>query len=166
MKRLVLLFILTLFIFNISGYYFLFLFLDSENRNEMQYDLVYETSLQTIRISKSEQKNIIMRENGKEISYNGENYDVKSISEEGDFIMFKCISDKNENNLVAQLSKNLKNNSNSNSSEKKQSINPAKDLFFYTKNIFSVSASEFVFPVADCQLPTAYLAVFSPPPKA
>ena len=167
-KRIAILSLLTLFLFNIIGYYFVFLVVDSENRNEIQGALIHDTSLQTIRISKSELKNVILKDGGKEIEVNGEMYDVLSVSTDGDFLVFKCVNDKNERNLFSVLDKQVKNNSDSNSPEKKQNDstkNPVKELFCFEKNNF-VSNFLFVeFPAINGKLQTVNLSLLSPPPK-
>ena len=87
MKRILSLALLFLFLFNVAGYYFLFLMLVPANRNEMRNTLLQHTSLETIRIHKSKLHTVSFKDGGREILYHGEMYDVKSRSEKGDYIL-------------------------------------------------------------------------------
>ena len=143
--------------------------MDSSNRNEMQGNLFQQTSLETIRIHKSELKNMIFKNEGKEISFEGEMYDVKSISEKGDYIIFNCKRDKKETHLLAGFDKQVKNNSDSTTPEKKQnktSKNPVKDLFFYKSTIFMDEGIAIEFPPSFCHF-TSYISspLPLPPPE-
>lgn len=159
--------ILFLFLFNTTGYYFLFLICDSSNRSAMQNKLFQETSLETIRVHQSELKNVILKENGKEICLNGEMYDVRSRSLDGDYVVFICIHDPKESKLFAGLDRHVQYNSDSkSSSEKKENDkNPVKDLFFYQTKIVVVSSILFGFPSVICPLPSAYLPSLALPPE-
>ena len=165
-KRITSITLLSLFLFNIVGYYFLFLISDFENRNKMQTNLL-QSSLETIRISKSEIAEVIFKDGGKEISFNGEMYDVKSKSESGNYFIFNCKYDKKETSLLAGLTTHVKGNTDSNSSEKKKnnlSKNPVKDLFFPEKNNFARTLSHNEFPTVNCKLQTVNLPFpFLPP---
>ena len=138
MKRIASIFVLSIFLFNIIGYYVLFSLLNLENKEEMGLVLQNGTSLETIRIHKSELANIVFKDGDKEISIKGEMYDVKTTSTEGDYIVFHCLKDKKETKLLTALDKEVNYNSNSNpASEKKPNDshkNPVKDLFFNTNN--------------------------------
>src|ERR1051326_3522178 len=118
-KRLLPLSLLILFLFNCIGYYFLFLVADTANRNEMQSNL-FHSSLETVRIPRSNLSEIIINEDGNEISFHGELYDVKDKAIEGNFIVFHCLHDKKETKLFSELGRNVKANSDSRHSDTKQ----------------------------------------------
>lgn len=169
-KRIASALILSLFLYNIIGYYFSFSVLDLENRYEMSRLVQNEKNLQTIRIHKSEIKNLIFTDNEKEMSYNGEMYDIKDKSQDGDYIVFHCMNDKNETEMMATLDKNIQNNIDTkSSSEKKQnsiSKNILKDYFASDRQTFFLSSVKVCFP-SDCDhLPLAVtISLFSPPPS-
>ena len=153
-KRIASILLLSLFLFNIVGYYFLFIITSSENRNEMQSNLL-QSSLETIRIPKTEMADIIFKDGGKEISFNGEMYDVKDKSIDGNYIVFHCVNDKRETKLFTQLDKQVKYNTDSKSSSEKKhhnSKNPVKDLFFLQKKFSALVSYEFEFSIATCNL--------------
>ncbi|MBI4930466.1 MAG: hypothetical protein HY841_06870 [Bacteroidetes bacterium] len=167
MKRIVSIALLSLFLFSIVGYYILFLAMDSQNRNEIQSSLFQNTSLETLRIHKSELKNILLKDNGKEISFNGEMYDVSGESFDGDYITFHCKHDQKETTLLAGLDKQVKNNSDSkSSSEKKQNgKKPVKDLFFHQNKMTVISSAAFEFPSAICHFTSYISSTVSLPPE-
>jgi len=167
MKKLFSIFFLAIFIFNSIGYYFLFLMLDSSNRSEIQASLFQSRYTETIRLHKSELKNIIFKEDGKEILYNGELYDVKDKFCAGDYFFFHCMNDKKETHLVAALDNQVKNNSYpcDNKKQNNFSKNPVKDLFFPEKNANLISSFKFEFPSLICPLPSFILQISSPPPE-
>ncbi len=170
-KRIASTLLLFLFLFNIIGYYAVFLLLSSENKAEIVKMTQDENLLETIRIHRSEVKNIVFKDEGKELLYKGEMYDVKTSSIDGDFIVFRCINDKSEKQLLAGLDSHVKYNTDSNSSsEKKQndssSKNPVKDLFCHQNNIAETSSVAVVFPSAICHF-TSYIpsTLPLPPPE-
>ena len=129
-----------------------------------------ESTLETIRIHKSELASVILEDEENEISVNGEMYDVKDRSMDGDYIVFHCLSDKKETKLIAGLDTQTKYNSGSNSSsEKKQDNspkNPVKDLFIIEKNTFNSRQASIVFPVLTHKLQNVILpALPIPPPE-
>lgn len=126
-------------------------------------------NLQTIRVHKSEIKNIVFADDEKEMSYRGEMYDIKDRSVEGDYIMFHCLNDKKEKTLIADLDEHIQNNIDTrSSSEKKQNNspkNPITDLFCMKQGILIFDFSFFLFQSLNCKLQTVNLSFLSPPPK-
>ena len=125
------------------------------------------TSLETIRIHKSELAKIVFKEGDKELSIKGEMYDVKTTSTEGEYIVFHCLKDKKETKLLAELDKEVKYNSSSvPASEKRHndiSKNPIQDLFFSEKIISITSFVIVAWPSAVRHL-TSYIAPTLPLP--
>ena len=154
MKRIASALLLSLFLYNIIGYYVAYSVLNWQNRSHMSAQVKTANSLETIRIHKSEMKNVVFHDEGKEISYKGEMYDIKDKTIDGDYLVFQCINDKNEKKLLAKLNDHVKYNSDSNApSEKKQndfSKNPIKDLFFQQNHIAGISSVEIIFPFTTC----------------
>ena len=111
---------------------------------------------------------VVFKDNGKELYFNGEMYDVKDESSDVNYIIFHCINDKKETNLYAELGKQVKQNTDSNqSSEKKQNTflkNPVNDLFFTAQNTSFASSEKFEFPTYRCQLTSSALPSFPVPP--
>ena len=169
-KRIASALILSVFLYNIIGYYFSFSVLNLENRYEMNQLVKNGKNLQIIRIHKSEIKNVVFADAGNEMSYNGEMYDIKDKSQDGDYIVFHCMNDKNENELLANLDKHIQNNIDTkSSSEKKQnsvSKNILKDYLLSKKQSIVLSSIKFCFPAAVRVLPSdVTIPFFSPPPS-
>ena len=142
--------------------------MEAKNRNEMQSNL-FPSSLETIRVHKSELANITFKDNGKEIIFNGEMYDVKIKSESGNYITFTCKHDEKETTLLAGLDKQVKNNTDSNTPAKKQndsSKNPVKDLFFYENNFVPNESNAVEFPsVFYVPIIIGITSYIGPPPE-
>ena len=152
MKRTASVILLFIFLFNTIGYYSLFLILNSENKAEIAQMMQSGQHLETVRIHKSELKNVVFTEGEEEFSYKGEMYDVKEISAEGDYVIFYCISDHTEKQLLAGLQTHEKNNTDPNSSPGKKPNNSLKntDLFLHQITLTPDKSSAFVFPSALC----------------
>jgi len=169
-KRIASTLLLSIFLYNIVGYYFSFSVLDLQNRSLIEKLMQNESTLQTLRIHKSEIKNIVFQDDDQEMSYNGEMYDIKDRSQDGDYIVFHCINDKNESELIANLDKHVQNNIDprSSSEQKQHTISNTilKDYFISRKQDVILSSEELTFPSAICHLPSyVFLSLASPPPR-
>ena len=127
------------------------------------------SSLKTLRIPNSELASVIFKNGGKEISFNGEMYDVKDKSLDGNYTIFHCLNDKKETKLIANLNDHVKNDIDTNTPNKKQNNlfkNPIKDLFFSEKKTSSPTSAEIVFPSAIFHY-TSYISspLPLPPPE-
>lgn len=127
-------------------------------------------ALEIIRVHKSEIKNIVFKDNGKEIYFNGEMYDVKKKIVEGDYLVFKCVNDKKENQLIANLENHVQNNiSAAPSSGHKQndiSKNIVKDFFFTGIAIpLPVFSFFFIHPSSFFIYNSSFSSVPFPPPE-
>ena len=169
MKRAASAILLSIFLFSNIGYYVVFFVLNGQHKSEMQRFVLNEKNLETIRIHKSEiKKNIIIKNDGKEIAYMGEMYDVKNKFFDGDYIVFHCKHDRKETKFLAGLEKYVKYNSDSkSSSEKKQNNkNSIKDLFFNSSNLPFSTSTPFEFKSYSLHL-TSYIfpTLPFPPPE-
>jgi hypothetical protein len=167
MKRLASIVVLSVFLFNIVGYYAVFSLLNYENRAIMGRKVQNGSGIHAIRVPKADIANIIYHAEDRELSINREMYDVKSIFDEGEYIVFYCANDKRETKLLAGLDKEAKYNSPQNStSEKKHdnsSKNPVKDLFIQRNNVPENLSAAVVFGVTVFHF-NSYLAAPLPPP--
>lgn len=166
-KRIASFLLLVLFLFNVVGYFVLYSVLDTDNRAAISRKTIEPQCLQTVRIHVNDMKNIVFRDHGKEFLYNGEIYDIKTRSTEGDFIVFRCINDKKEKQLLAGLQFHVKNYADSNtSSDKKQdnsSKSPIKTLFLHSNDWAEAMSVAVVYPPAIFQL-TFYISPTLPLP--
>lgn len=171
MKRAASAILLSLFLYNIVGYYFAFTVSDLQNRSEMSLNVKNSKHLETLRIHRSDLNNALFDPDKKEILYKGEMYDVKSQNVDGEYIVFHCINDSKEKNLLANLNDNTKNNidtkssSSGNHPDKSGQKNITKDYFCNAEVItfFNYSVNTF-FRSPDTLVGTFVVSLSPPPP--
>lgn len=107
--------LLLTFVFNIVGYDVVFRVTQYQIKKEVKRKLkagVDKQKLHTIVVPKSwlSQDNKDFKTiHEREFEYKGVMYDVVTKTEKGDLVYFKCISDKEETKLFAQLDEHIKN---------------------------------------------------------
>lgn len=151
-KRIASALLLALFLFNCIGYYAIFFTIQSENKAQMKKMVRNGKYLETIRIHKSELKNIVFKDHGKEFIWNGEMYDIKNMKNEGDHVVFLCINDKTEKMLIAGLKEQIRNNGGTDSYPNQKNShsakNPVKDLFYNTEAALIEKSVAVIYPAA------------------
>jgi hypothetical protein len=169
MKRIASAILLSLFLYNIVGYYFSYSVLNWENSSQMSLNIKSSNNLETLQIKKSELNNVIFSDN--EMSYQGEIYDVKKISSNGDYILVQCLHDKKEETLFADLDKQIQNNLDAKSSStdhqgKSGQKNIVKDYFFSVDGISFYNASHHaIFKAVDPLIHSFVASLSTPPPR-
>lgn len=110
MKKLAVLFLLFIFLFNTVGYYIAFKTVQYSVKREIKAEIKHGldiTQLTTIIINKKALSAVEWLENGKEMRYNGELFDVVSSIENSNSITYYCINDKQEEVLFANLDEHI-----------------------------------------------------------
>lgn len=127
-----------------------------------------EKYIETVRIHRSELKDIVFKDHGKEFLYKGEMYDIKDSTTEGDHILFRCVNDKTEKKLLAGLKEQIRNNGGTDSTPgKKQndsSKNPVKDLYFCIEDIKNIDSTDITYQSIVSEPSSHIPAVLPPPP--
>jgi len=104
MKRVFAVFIIVVFLFNMMGYYFVFSYNQHLVRNEMK-NLIeagyFEGLSVVLKILNPSSDCDFRRVDKGEFEYKGMLYDIVSEKKEGNFTIFRCINDKNEEKLLA-----------------------------------------------------------------
>jgi len=173
-KKLLSVSLLILFLFNVVGLFAFYLVFSFSHKSDVDQAMQNEKYIETIRIHKSELKNIVFKDKGKEFIFNGEMYDIKNKTTQGDYIVFKCINDKKEKKLLAGLFAQVDHNSNAaTSSEKKQSADfykSIKDLFLNhntqhaaISNLLTYApflSSDYIYPPASMPSPPPEILFF------
>jgi hypothetical protein len=172
MKRIVPIILLSLFLYNVSGYYFTFSVLAWQNNSKSELMVQQSKSLETVRIPGSEIKNVIFIDNGKEISYKGDMFDVKYKIRAGDDFIFYCIKDNQEKALLEQLNNHIQNtldiqsSSKENSPEKSGCKNIIKDYILNLSELsFYYSFQKNTSLYRDKVTGECIVSLSSPPPK-
>ncbi|MEI7661860.1 MAG: hypothetical protein WCK34_06675 [Bacteroidota bacterium] len=108
MKRLFAIFLLMVFLFNILGYYLVFSYNQYILRREMM-SLVksqhFDRGCALLRISELLANRDFRRLNPGEFRYRGVLYDIVSEEHEPGILIFRCIADSQEDNLIAGFSR-------------------------------------------------------------
>ena len=162
--------LLSVFLYTTIGYYFVFSFLDVENKIEMSDLLEQNGSVKVLCIQQTDLSNIIFYDDGKEISYYGKMYDVKQKSTNGGKIILSCVQDENETNLLANLDNSIQNNINTKSSSEKKQDNLSKvtlnDYYVNTNNCSLFQSSyKVIYYTSNFSVNTFENSISSPPPK-
>lgn len=106
MKKTVVLFLLCIFLFNNIGYYVAFKVLQCHVKREIKAEIkkgLQLSDLAIITLQQDELATIDWRDNGKEMVYNGELFDIVRRVEDKNAVTFYCINDKQEHELFANL---------------------------------------------------------------
>ncbi|MFL5764969.1 MAG: hypothetical protein ACJ77K_13580 [Bacteroidia bacterium] len=111
MKKLGIIALLGIFLFNTAGYYLVYLAERMEIKNEIRseinagnYDRAFTS---VITINKADPAKIELSDDGSEVRYNDAMYDVVKTTETANEISYYCINDSKENSLFATLNDHI-----------------------------------------------------------
>ncbi len=165
---------LIVFLFNIMGYYPVFLLRQQNIRNELTHIINHNiaSGILTVLSFEKSQINSLQWLKKNEFSYKGDMYDIvlKEIGQDGK-IYYYCFLDKKEKHLLVQLEKHVSRNSADNDKNQKSERNFIKNLakdFFAVENQFLITSNaielDFIAIVSDYHslIPTKE----APPPKS
>ena len=170
MKKLLISFILLIFIFNLFGYYIPYYAVLSLIRAEMSekaVDFRDEDAFTKISFDVSEVlKQVVWTRKGKEFKYNNEMYDVVKAEINKNKVTYYCIHDKDEKELTQIFDTLLRKNS---SGKKTCDIYLIKELSKYNLHKISVFLLNQTAGLADTFSNNLYVSIQSgpnlPPPK-
>lgn len=106
MKKLAVIFLLSIFLFNTVGYYIAFKAVQYNVKREIKSEVkrgLGANELTMITINKNDLSTVEWLENGKEMRYNGELFDIVRSAENSSSVNYYCINDKQEELLFANL---------------------------------------------------------------
>lgn len=109
------------------GYYVVYKLITYDFKKEFQSEIkttIKESECTVIKLSKSSIDDYLV-DDGKELFYEDNYYDIVKKKEEGNFILFYCLDDKKEDILFSLYCKHIKDHCSGNS-HGKQPIKPAK----------------------------------------
>jgi hypothetical protein len=177
MRKLLSLILCMVFLFNISGYYFVFKILQNNIRKEMKTlikSTISEDETETIIISDSEMLSPsssfkFLKKN--EFTYKGKLYDIVHRKKENGINTFYCINDKQEEKLFSGLHEFIKFNMDNNIPVKNKLNSLIKNIvkeaipdnLRSSFNDFSISDMFFTY---RSNFTEQFISVLSPPPKA
>jgi hypothetical protein len=155
-------FLLFLFLFNSTGYYFIFELHKHRVKKEIQARINKESLVLTVlKISDAEHDPLFQRVEEKEIRYKGSLYDVIKEINTDRVTIFYCIHDKKEENLMAAM----------------KTVNKSMFLLSLWDHVIKIaippsdnsmtdrSPLTLVFPQISFPLPSFFIGTWSPPPE-
>ena len=162
MKKIPAYLLLFLFLFNSTGYYFIFELHKYQVKKKIQVHADKSSAaLTVIKVSGTEDDPCFQRIEKKEIRFNGSLYDVIKEVRSGETTIFYCIPDKKEENLLSVM----------------KTINKNKFLLSLWDHVIKIaihhpalpladpSVSKLLFPRISVSLRSVLLTKWSPPPE-
>ena len=164
MKKTVAILFTFIFLFNLAGYYFVFLGMQHQTRKAMKIKIkqsIPDSQLTLIKINKNENDLLNWLKENKEFKYKENIYDVvrKNTDNNGNTYYY-CINDKQEEKLFADLDTHIKNHIATNSPQNKGSKDIVKNIikdYFSTNN----SLNFHQFTIHNLQF-TIYNPLYTP----
>lgn len=173
MKKIVTLFLLSIFLFNTVGYFIAFEVVQSEIKNEIDTEIkekINSPELIAIVINKLQLSETKWSEDGKEMYYDDKFYDVVRHTENATSITYYCINDKEEETLFANLEDHINTQiaANTPTKNQKKSVDNVIKLYFSNElstkfNIISFTSLQF-YPT-NLTYKSLFIETDFPPPK-
>ena len=168
MKQFLSIILVSVFFYSIIGFYVNFEIEQFRIKEEVKEKIIRnlpENKLTILKISSCDNKKITWMEDGKEFRYQGTMFDIVRIVREPGLTCYYCYNDDQESNLLTNLDKLVKDqteSSKSRTNQKKQEIN-----YFYSEILFSSILTEspiiYFFPSSGNY--SVLHEVLSPPPR-
>lgn len=174
MKKLTVIGLLTIFLFNTAGYYIVFKTAQYRIKKEIKKEIklnLHADELTVIRIPLSGISSINWVEENKEFIYFDQMFDIVKSTSDNFFITYYCINDKQEKtlfqNLENQVLKQVENTKNSkNNSSKKNGDNLVKTYFFEDLSMVVFQNSfRHLYPGYNRSFSAVEIFVHTPPPR-
>jgi hypothetical protein len=167
MRKLAVLCVLSLFLFNTGGYFIWFRISQQVNYSQVRREIragLDDHDLDILRIPADMIHNIIWIKPGKEFFYKGELYDVVKSGTEDKAVVFHCLKDTKEKELIARFSRKTHEEQQRNKMFKKM---PLLCFIFQPNNAGSYFAScTDLFPFCQFLYQPPETESHSPPPNS
>lgn len=168
------LFLLSIFLFNTMGYFIAFKALQFQVKSSIIADIKkgIATEAQTIiTVDKANAAKINWTENGQEMIYNGNRYDVISSNQTPNSITYFCINDKQEENLFSSFDEHISTHviaaKSSATGKTKNLADDVVKIFFINYSLFSFAdeiTTRHFLPVTN-DFTSEILKTKTPPPQ-
>ena len=174
MKKIISVFLLSIFLFNTVGYYVVFKVAQFEIKKEIKKEIklgLKADDLKIIKFAHSEINTINWVEKGKEFIHLDQMFDIVKSTSDDSFITFYCINDKQEKklfeNLETQILKVIENNKNSKENSSKESLNTFIKTYFFEELslVLFQNSSEYRFNQNNELYSSANILIPTPPPR-
>ncbi len=174
MKKAASLFLLSIFLFNAVGYYFVYKAAQYQIKYEMQSEIKQgadNNEFETLTISKNNLHYVEWLETGKEMRYNNKLYDIVKCTETSSAVTFYCINDTKEESLFANLEEHINTHiagKPTKNENQKKSIGNIIKLYFNNDlsiNLNLVSSEKHIFSSNNFTYKSTLIETDSPPPE-
>ena len=173
MKKTAAIFLLSIFLFNTVGYVIAFKAVQFEIKTEVQNEIIKGLNineLTPVTINKNNLATVEWFEDGKEMHYKGEMYDVVKSAEDATSITYYCINDKQEESLFANLEEHINTHvaANKPMQNQKKIIDNVIKVYFSNRHIAKLnyaSSSAIQFSLASLTFQSTLIETDSPPPE-
>jgi hypothetical protein len=175
MKKVAAIFLLSIFLFNTVGYYIAFQAVQYQIKAEVKSEIIKGLpidKLEIVIISKNNLSKVEWFENGDEMEYNGNRYDIVKITKNETSTTYYCMNDKQEEQLFSNLDNHINTHIAANKPVKNQA---AKNLeksvvkvYFQSKQFLKFTVLELnssKFSPVQLNYTSALLETNSPPPE-
>jgi hypothetical protein len=145
MKKIAPIFLLCIFLFNTVGYYIAFTAVQYQIKSEVKSEMMIDLSLDkltSVTVNTTDQSKIQWFEDGKEMEFNGERYDIVKSTKNNKSTTYYCIDDKQEETLFENLDKHINTHIAANKPLKNQA---AKNLENDVVKIYFSNQFSFIF---------------------
>lgn len=177
LKKTISIFLLSIFLFNSIGYYAVFKFSEYQIKKIAKravFAHLDDSQYEIITIKKNNLDEIEFKEDGKEIIYKDQLYDIGKKTETENEIVFYCINDKDEEALITSLKTHIDNHialfktKKSNSSHKKTTDSSFKIYFKNKQNLSNYRANtEYNYSeLKEIIYISAHKEICTPPPES
>ena len=173
MKKTLPIILLSIFLFNVAGYYFAFKIEQIQIKEEMESEIksgLNTADLTKITFSKTDLASIEWIEDNKEMRYNNALYDVVKSDETSTTLSFYCINDSKEQSLIADLENHINTHviaNNKTEKNSKKSTDNITKLYFSTKQNLGNVSTTFSHDYIPYHLifNSTFLEINAPPPE-
>ena len=156
MKKVIVLFLLGIFLFNTMGYFIAFKTIQYSIRSEIKEEIKQKFTppqLITIVVDKQQLSKIEWSEEGEEMHYDSKLYDVVRFTETKKSITYYCINDTQEESLFAGLEEHIATHVSGNKPIKNES---SKNIIDTTIKLYYSFISDFKFDTGCLSTPPIF----------
>lgn len=173
MKKIAILFLLSIFLFNTVGYFIAFKSVQYEIKSEVLSEIkqdINNKELTPVTINKNNLQDIEWLESGEEMRYNDQLYDIVKSTETSSTITYYCIADTKEESLFTNLDEHIRTHiaANKPAQNQKTSVDKVIKLYFAIEQSIKfkdVSLNRVQFLQTNLIYSSTLLETDSPPPE-
>ncbi|NTW32229.1 MAG: hypothetical protein HGB12_06345 [Bacteroidetes bacterium] len=177
MRKILSIILCGIFLFNMAGYYVVFIIMQRNARSEMKAMIkqsipdeeMEEIIIPISQIASANSELKFIKKN--EFIYKGKLYDIVKRKNEGSNTIFYCINDKQEEELFSGLNEHINRNIDQNNPSRKNSKFLSKSIVKEAlpekpKHLFYINNINRIFYKNSWLIQNQFIPILTPPPKA